>query len=51
MEQEPNQELDLTLLEWMLVRTPLQRLEVNDSAVRDMLFLRECVKKSFAKTA
>ena len=51
MESQPNQELDLTLLDWMLALTPVQRLEVNDSAVREMLFLRECVKKSFAKTA
>ncbi len=51
MEQQPAQELDLTLLDWMLALTPRQRLEVNDNAVRDALFLRECVKKSFAKSA
>lgn len=51
MEQEPNPELDLTLLDWMLARTPMERLKVNDNAVRDALFLRECAKKSFAKTA
>ena len=51
MEQQPNQELDLTLLDWMLALTPRQRLEVNDNAVRDTLFLRECVNKSFAKSA
>ncbi len=51
MEQEPNPELDLTLLDCMLALTPQERLEVNDNAVREMLYLRECVKKSFSKRA
>gem|GEM_PF-3141503 len=50
MEQEPIPELDLKLLDWMLERTPLERLEVNDNAVREMLYLRECSKKSFSTT-
>ena len=51
MEQSMRDELDLTLLDWILELSPQERLVMNDTYVREMLQMRAGLQPLPAKTS